>query len=147
MHPNPKIREYGKQELEDLTARLVQLQTEWSEVNTKRNAWLVILGEDGDNGTEPTAAHEDDSATPAPAPNDDDITDVARQVISETGENGFKPRDITKKIFMRGRKVGSGFSSNLLFRMKKKGEVVEHNGRYYLPKFDPKPRLNMGVSA
>jgi hypothetical protein len=72
---------------------------------------------------------------------------VTRKVITGTGEQGFKPKDITTKVEAISGPLASGFVSNLLFRMKKKGEVVEHNGKYYLPKFDPKPRLNMSAEA
>jgi hypothetical protein len=145
MNPNLEVLEFGRKAVNELTLRLEQLQVEWTEVSAKRNAWMVILGNgenEPDSEAQPAASVEEaneplaDSATR-------EKSDMARQVINNTGESGFKPKYVTVKLEAMGVTLPSGFVSNLLFRMKKKGDVVEHNGKYYLPKFDPKPRLNL----
>jgi len=35
----------------------------------------------------------------------------------------------------------------VLLEMKNSGEIVEHNGRYYIPKFAPNPELSGEVSS
>jgi hypothetical protein len=140
MKPNIEILQFGKTAIDELTLRLEQLQTEWSEVNAQRNAWLVILG---DENIVPVADSTVEEKKDSPGAVNTEPTEIVRKAIGATGENGFKPKDITTKVEATGINLASGFVSNLLFRMKKRGEVVEHNGKYYLPKFDPKPRLNM----
>lgn len=124
----------------EIARRMDELQAEWTDLNTQKSAWLVILG---DESGEPVAVATEEN--PAPPPSHADITDVARWAISQTGEDGFRPKDITTKVEALRGSLASGFVSNLLFRLKKKGEVVEYAGKYYLPRFDPQPRLNMNA--
>ncbi len=141
MKPSVEVLQFGKQTLLRIIARMEEIQMEWAELVKQRDAWLVILGEDSTAGNNETPAEEQADQPPSTAVGDP--TEVTRKVISSTGEQGFKPKDITSKVEAIRGSLASGFVSNLLFRMKKRGEVVEHNGKYYLPKFDPKPRLNM----
>lgn len=124
----------ARAEINSLDLRMALMRTEYSELQTRRNAWLVILGEKEmlAVGTPSVSAGKTRSV-------DTELSVIARKVVDATGETGFKPKDISEKLKEMGHSVNEGFSSNLLFRMKTKGAVVLRSGRYYLPRFDPEP--------
>ena len=141
METPAEVRQFGRKAVDELDARLLWLQAEWSDANAKRTAWMLILGEGEAAPTVASTTPEQQETVNEPA--SQDMSETARKIIGGTGEAGFWPKQITAELKKLKFEVGSGFASNLLFRMKKRGEVVEHNGKYFLPKFDPKPRLNM----
>lgn len=135
------VLEYGKEAISKIDKEMERLSVAWTEASAQRQAWAVIL-----NVLEPQpqptniAEWVSDPATDA---SKRDKGEVVEETIRKTGEAGFIPREITDKVESMGAALPTGFVSNRVFRMKKKGELVEHNKRYYLPRFDPKPRLQL----
>ncbi len=128
--------------LDEYDTQLNQLQNEWADINQRRNALMVLFGEQLTGRTDPTSATDGGNAQQQ---NDaSDPTEVTRRVISGMGDVGFAPKDITARVTAMGVILGSGFVSNLLFRMKKRGEVIEREGKYYLPRFPHLERLAAG---
>ena len=132
-----ELREFGTAALSEIDGQLDVLRKTYGELSAKKEAWLVILGTESSIGAVENAPVEEALEKKG----EEDITGVARDVIGSTEESGFKPKEITAKLTRMNFIVASGFVSNLLFRMKKRGEIVEYNGKYFLPKFDPRTQI------
>jgi hypothetical protein len=141
MKPSPEVIQFGVNAVAALDARMEQMQAEYAALQAERAAWTVILGPSDAQVALSLPDTEDKAAKDNI--NTGDMTVAARDIINGTNERGFKPKDVSAKLAAMGFTVSTGFSSNVLFRMKKKGLIVEHRGRYYLPTFDPRPRLSM----
>lgn len=139
------IRALGQRSLTEIEQRLREIEVEKIALDAHRRAWQVILN---------TPLHvleevvvkmvEVKTETTPPievSPEAINFTAMARKIIDETDGRGFVPKDVTRELEARGAKPSDGFVSNLLHRMKTKGELAARSGRYYLPKFDPTPSL------
>jgi len=62
---------------------------------------------------------------------------LVRQLLSVAASEGVTPKELGVLLGNTGAKVSSSFAGNALHKMKGRGEVVFHAGRYYLPMFAP----------
>jgi hypothetical protein len=61
------------------------------------------------------------------------------QILTEAGEIGISPKELSAELERRGIKASESFSGNTLFRLRKRGKVfVDSGGRYVLSSLLPK---------
>ena len=113
------------------------LRHDLNEIEKRLEAWAIILN--GSVGIRDSP--EEPSAEPRMS-NDEarrstrqSVTTIAKKIMHEMGTAGFEPRDITQGLIREGLNVHLTVGSNVIHRMKARGEVLIHNGRYYLPEY------------
>jgi hypothetical protein len=127
------MRQYLVQLRDDLKRDCLSLQVQLEGKKVRLQAVEILLTDE-----KPTIASEDQNLLPGIVDEEDSRTDKAKEIIRNSRGKGVKPRDITRGLGQQGLKVGTGFASNLLWRLKNKThETVEHNGRHYWKGFEP----------
>jgi hypothetical protein len=62
---------------------------------------------------------------------------LVRQLLNVAASKGVTPKELGSLLENTGTKVSTSFAGNALHKMKGRGEVVFHRGRYYIPLFAP----------